>query len=156
MEARRAAACNTLSTGRISSTDPPTAWADAPRLIHRQRMSTWLDDRIQDMRAHLTPADEGSLWLLLLDKPLGAVVLACAVDDAMTHLDAGMASNLARIVREVPATAMLLVVPRADGRPRDVDRWLWRELQGLWPNSTDLVDLVVVGLGSYWSSRGLR
>jgi len=122
-----------------------------PLLATLDHMANWLDDRIYGLRGRLTPADEGSLWLLFLDGPRGEVILASAFADAMAHVDAQMTRNLVRILDHVPAVAVLLAVPRADGRPLPVDRQLWSDLEG--HDAIPLVDLVVVGETDYWSAR---
>lgn len=120
-------------------------------LFTLDRMPNWLDDRVRDLRVRLTPGDDGSLWLLFLDGPRGEVILATAVDDAMAHVDAQMTRNLIRVLGHVPAGAVLLAVPRADGRPLPVDRRLWSDLERL--DALPLADLVVVGKTDYWSAR---
>lgn len=114
-------------------------------------MPNWLDQRVCDLRVRLTPGEDGSLWLLFLDGPQGEVILASAFDDAMAHVDAQMTRNLVRILGHVPAVAVLLAVPRADGRPLPVDRQLWSDLEEV--DALSLVDLVVVGEAGYWSAR---
>lgn len=116
-------------------------------------MTTWLDDRVRELRLRLDRRDEGSLWLLFLDGPSGAVVVASAVDGAMTGMDADLRNNLVSIVRDVRAAAVLLAVPRAEGRPQRADRALWRVMERGCASTTELVDLVVVGTDNYWSAR---
>jgi hypothetical protein len=114
-------------------------------------MRTWLDERVDELRTLATPDDEGSLWIMLVEDPHGAPVMATTVDDAMAHLDEVLLRNLAWILGELSAKAALLLIPRPDGRPRPVDRQLWRELNRRVQGTIELLDLVVVGPSRYWS-----
>ncbi len=94
------------------------------------------------------------MWVVLFDDLDGEPILAFAVQEAMAHMDLEMTRNLASIIDQVPANAALLAVPRHDGSPDRGDRQLWRDLQVLLSDgSTQLLDLVVVGHGGYWSAR---
>lgn len=117
-------------------------------------MRTWLEERVEDVRERLTADDEGSLWMLLLEDPSGEPVIASAVDGAMAGMDSQLTRNLAMIITEVGAKAVLLAIPRRTGRPHPVDRQLWSDLRHLVGSSTELIDLVVVGDAAYWSAQG--
>ncbi len=109
-------------------------------------MPRWRDDRVQEIRQRLAPQDEGSLWIFYLEDPYGEALLASAVADAMAQMDRHMTENLAMIITSVAPKAVLLVVPRSDGKPLAVDSQLWRDLQDLLSGSTtELTDLLVVG-----------
>jgi hypothetical protein len=116
-------------------------------------MSGWLAASLLDLRARLTGGDEGSLWMLLLDRPGGKVVMAVAFDEAMAHPDEAMADNLKLVISAVPAPAVLLVVPRADGRPRRADHELWQQVAWSQGCEAKVTDLLVVGNATYWSAR---
>jgi hypothetical protein len=117
-------------------------------------MTAWLEDRLEEIRHGLTPSDEGALWMMLFDDPYGAPVIVSVVEDAMAQLEPQLTSNIALILAEVPAKAVLLVVPRRSGRPQDVDRQLWVDLSRLVGSSIELIDLVVVGEAESWCARG--
>ncbi len=116
-------------------------------------MGSWLDKRVDEVRSLTTHADDGSLWIMLFEDPYGAPVVATTVDGAMAQLDDVLLRNIAWILGELSAKATLLFIPRADGRPRAVDRWLWPELQRRVHGTIELLDLVVVGPAGYWSAR---
>lgn len=119
-------------------------------------MTSWLDDHVEAIRAHGSADDEGSLWMLLLDDPYGSPVVTSVVDDAMEHMDAHLTRNIAMILTEVGANAVLLAVPRQSGRPYDVDRRLWADLQSMVRPPPEILDLVVVGDQAYWSARSVQ
>jgi hypothetical protein len=112
---------------------------------------TWIEDRVDEVRSLASHDDEGSLWIMLFEDPHGAPVMATTVDDAMAHLDEVLLHNLAWILGELPAKAALLLIPRNDGRPKPVDRWLWAELNARVHGPIELLDLAVVGRASHWS-----
>lgn len=117
-------------------------------------MPRWRDDRVQEIRQQLTPQDDGSLWILYLEDPYGEALLASAVTDAMAQMDRQMTENLGMIITSVAPKAVLLVVPRRDGKPLAVDSQLWSDLQDLLSGSTtELTDLLVVGRSRCWSAR---
>ena len=116
-------------------------------------MSSWRGERIAEIRGRLVANDEGALWLLFLDDPYGEPIFASAIDGAMAEMDAQLTRNVAAIINELGVKAVLLAVPRRDGRPLSVDRQLWSDLQILVDSSTELVDLLVVGRESFWSAR---
>jgi hypothetical protein len=89
---------------------------------------------------------------MLFEDPHGPPVMATTVDDAMAHLDEILLRNLAWILGELPAKAALLLIPRADGQPRQTDRRLWPELNRRVHGTIELLDLVVVGSSRYWSA----
>ena len=116
-------------------------------------MTSWRDERIQEIRDRLVANDEGALWLFFLDDPYGAPILASAIDGAMAEMDAQLTRNVAMIVNQLAVKAVLLAIPRKNGTPQAADRKLWSDLQILLDSSTELVDLLVVGPDSYWSAR---
>ena len=87
-------------------------------------MSTRLSACVAELRTRLTPEDEGSLWILFLDHAEGEVIMAAAFDRAMLHIDAEMIQSLRDMICEVPASAVLLAVPRADALPLTADKEL--------------------------------
>jgi DNA repair protein RadC len=116
-------------------------------------MTSWRDERIQEIRDRLVANDEGALWLLFLDDPYGPPILASAIDGAMAEMNAQLTRNVAVIVNQLAVKAVLLAIPRKNGTPQAADRKLWSDLQILLDSSTELVDLLVVGPDSYWSAR---
>lgn len=117
-------------------------------------MPTSRDDRVLQIREHLTPADEGALWVAFSDDPYGEPVLTVAVADALVQMDSHMITNLATIIRQVDPKAVLLVVPRRAGEPLAEDRDLWTEItRTLDDTSIEVLDLLVVGQTEVWSAR---
>ncbi len=80
-------------------------------------------------------------------------MLATAIDGAMAHMDRQMTHNLAKIIIEVPAKAVLLAIPRRSGQLQAGDRRLWSDLQRLVGSSTELVNLVVINDRGYRAAR---
>lgn len=118
-------------------------------------MQTWLNARVEEIRERLAATDEGSLWLLLFDDPLGEPVLASAIDGAMAQMDPLMESNVAKIINELPVTGVLLAIPRRSGHPLAVDRQLCSALPLRIDPSTELIDVVIIGATNHWSARQL-
>ncbi len=116
-------------------------------------MSVWLDARVREVRRRLTSDDEGSLWVLFLDRPGGEVIIAAVFDRAMADLDPEVIRNLGHLIAVVSAPATLLIVPRADGAPHAMDAELLRQLERAEVASTECVDLIVVGAVGYWTAR---
>lgn len=116
-------------------------------------MDCWLQGIADDVRARAQPRDEGSLWLVLFDDPGGAPVVSAAIEGAMDHMDDLMLRQLTKILTQVGAAEVLLVIPRRSGRPRRVDRTLWEQLTARIGSATDLLDLLVVGSRTSWSAR---
>lgn len=116
-------------------------------------MTTWLDERVAEIRGGRTPGDEGSLWMIFLDAPRGRPLLASVVDNAMAHMEEVMKRNLAWIFDSTGSTAILLAVIRSDGQPRLADRQLWPDLRSR-VKDVELVDLLVIGDAGYCSAAG--
>lgn len=116
-------------------------------------MSDWLGTCVHEVRTRLTEDDEGSLWILFLDRPEGEVLTAVAFDGAMEQIDATMTDNLQRLITAVSAPAVLLVVSRIDGQPRSSDIELWQRFSGSRCLDTELIDLLTVGKDNYWSAN---
>lgn len=116
-------------------------------------MECWLFDIADGVRARSRPSDEGSLWLVLFDKPGGLPVVSAAIEGAMDHMDDLMLRQLTKIISEVGAAEVLLVIPRRSGRPRPVDRTTWEQLSARIGAATELLDLLVVGSRTSWSAR---
>jgi hypothetical protein len=112
-------------------------------------MDAWLTARLSEIRERLTPADEGSLWLLAFDDPTGKPVLAVAIADAIRHLDDSFVRNLVRVTDGIGARAVMFVVPRRTGQPHDGDHRLWQDLQQA---DTLVLDLLVVAPSNHWSA----
>src|SRR4051812_8651392 len=106
---------------------------------------------VAELRTRITPADEGSIWALYLDadhRPL----LATAADDGLAQLDEQAIRTLAYVLGNVGADAVVVALPRSEGRPYDADRRLYRTLRALMvPDRTELLDLVVIGSACWWS-----
>lgn len=120
-------------------------------------MTGWLDRRVQEVRTLQRANEEGSLWLLFLDRQEGDVLVSAAISNAMEHLDALLVHNVLVILGHLPSAPVLMAIPRLDGHPREVDRRLWRDLHNHQFSgramASQLVDLVVVGKHRYWSAR---
>jgi hypothetical protein len=151
-EARRAASRTLPIRAAVSTDRSATAWPAAP-LIDARLMSDWLGTCVREVRTRLTEDDEGSLWVLFLDRPGGEVLTAVAFDDAMEHIDAAMTGNLQRLINAVSAPAVLLVVPRVDGQPGNSEIELWQRLSGSRCLDTELIDLLAVGKDNHWSAN---
>lgn len=152
-EARRAAVSSTLSM-RGLSTGLFTALSMASVGPHTRGMGGWREQRGQEIRTQLNRRDEGSLWVLFLDDPHGAPLLATPIEGAMGQVDRHLAVNLAMLINKVGSKAVLLAVPRRRGTPAEPDRQLWRDLQELLASSpVELLDLLVVGTHHSWSAR---
>lgn len=102
---------------------------------------------------HSSANDEGALWLLFFEDPHGRPIVASAIDGAMAQLDAALLQRVAVIIDDGPWKSVLLVVPRATGAPLTVDRALLPRIRAL-TQSTDVIDVVVVGESTYWSASG--
>jgi hypothetical protein len=117
-------------------------------------MTDWREERARDVRIQMGRRDEGSLWVLFLDDPHGAPLLAMPIAGAMDQLDDLLAVNLAMLINEVGSKAVLLAVPRRRGTPAAPDRQLWLHMQQLLAGSAvELIDLLVVGSRDTWSAR---
>lgn len=110
------------------------------------------DGVVAELRGLLDDTDEGSLWTLLLDGD--EVLLATAIAGGVRPDDAQYCDNLAWTLDRSGAPAVLLVVPRRDGRATPEDGALWRRLSAAAePYPVVLRDLLVVGADS-WTSMG--
>ena len=117
-------------------------------------MDHWREQRAKQIRTELRPRDEGSLWVLFLDDPHGAPLLATPIEGAMDELDRQLAENLAMVINSVGSAAVLLAVPRRRGLPAEPDHHLWQLMCELLADSpVKLLDLLVVGSRSTWSAR---
>jgi hypothetical protein len=121
--------------------------------VRLRGMSTWRDDRVREIRARLQPGDEGSLWMLLFDDPLGEPLAGTAISEAMENLDQAGTEHLASLLRRFEVRAALLAIVRRDGAPRPEDRRLWDGLDELLDGEPELIDLLVVGSRRTWSAR---
>lgn len=109
----------------------------------------------EEVRSLWRPEDEGGLWALLLDEESNASVML-AIAEGADRFDAQLCRAFARLLRDSGATAVLVVVPRWDGRARASDIVMWnqlrRALSGARPSVTDLL---VIGGVKTWSLRRL-
>ncbi len=68
--------------------------------------------------------------------------------------DQFLAGYLERMITDVAAPGVVVVVHRSKGRPTHADRQLWDMLNArLAPTSTLLFDLVIIGTAKAWSAR---
>lgn len=120
-------------------------------------MDAWREERAREIRAQLKPQDEASLWVLFLDDPHGAPILAAPIEGAMDHLDRQLLVNLAMVIDNVGSKAVLLAIPRRGGTLEEADRQLWQDIQKLLADSpVELLDLLVVASTKLWSARDSR
>ena len=151
-EACRAAVSSTLSIPRLS-TGSFVALSLATVRPQTRGMGGWREERAREIRTQLSRWDEGSLWVLFLDDPHGAPLLATPIEGAMDEIDRQLAVNLAMLINEVGSKAVLLAVPRRRGTPAEADRQLWQRMRQLLADSpVELLDLLVVGSRHTWSA----
>jgi len=112
----------------------------------------WYDGIAEGVRLQSTADDEGGTWVLFLDeerRPVNAMALP-AEELGPLELD-----GLVEVVDGVDAPAVIVAVPRSDGRPRAEDWRLWEELRARMSVARpELIDLVVVGELSWWAAVG--
>jgi hypothetical protein len=98
-----------------------------------------------------TPA-EGALFAVFVDTD-GRVLTTVEVGEGTRHVDELFFRHLVTLVDDLRLDAVVFVVCRSAGRPRRVDRLLWRELdRRLACAHTRLVDLMVTGTDRLWSA----
>lgn len=107
------------------------------------------DDLLAILQDHYNRREEGWLWLATFfeDDEQGVVnQFEGAYSDPIQS-----AQGLAHVINELGARAFLALC-RVDGRPREIDRELWRELRS--QASPDLlIDMVVFDKDHAWSMR---
>ena len=100
---------------------------------------------VAGVRDQLSAEHEGSIWAVFLDQT-DRPVLATSVDDGTRCLDESGTHQLGYLLGNVGAAAVVVAVPRREGRPFEADRRLYNRLRVLMAGSpTLLVDLLVVG-----------
>jgi hypothetical protein len=107
------------------------------------------DDLLEILQEHYNRDEEGWLWMASFFEADEKGILnefAGAYSDPVQS-----ARGLAHIINALGAQAFLALC-RVDGRPREIDRELWRELRS--QASPDLlVDMVVFDKDHAWSMR---
>jgi hypothetical protein len=104
-----------------------------------------LDQLVAHMRADLLVAPEGAVWLCHLNAA-GVPCLRTPVPELAEATDELYLRDLEARVLGLGLPGVALVIRRADGRPRPVDRRLVRELSArLSAVGSPLVGAVVVG-----------
>jgi hypothetical protein len=107
-------------------------------------------DLLAILQEHFNPAEEGWLWVALYPDDSDGGLLNQIEGD---YEEPGpTARALAHILNEVKPDQAFLALCRFDGRPRERDRELWRDLRGLVVGDR-LVDLVVFNREQTWSMR---
>ena len=120
-----------------------------------ERVNAWLVERVQEVRARITPADEASLWTLFFSELDGEPIVASAVVGAMNEMDLELLRRLVEIAEGVGAEGCLFAVIRHDGRPQPVDIEAWRALRVLLRGArTKVLGFVVVGATLAWAGEG--
>jgi DNA repair protein RadC len=121
-------------------------------------MITGMDDALlagfaDGVRDRVGPNAEGTIWALFLDAQ-HRQLLATRVEDGMAGLYTERLQSLAYLVGNVGAHAVVLAVPRRDGRPTSDDREFWRRLRVLMVcEPAELLDVLVVGDDTFWSAE---
>jgi hypothetical protein len=102
------------------------------------------------LQQHFNPREEGWVWLALYaDGREGGLVNQI---EGEYDEPAQAARALSRIINEAGADRADLALCRHDGRPREVDRELWRELRRLVARER-LLDMAVFNRRHAWSMR---
>jgi hypothetical protein len=115
-------------------------------------VNAWLVERVEEIRARITAADEASLWTLFFSELTGEPAVASAIDGAMNEMDLELLRRLVEIADGVGAEGCLFAVIRHEGRPQPVDLQAWRDLRVLLRGATTRVlGFVVVGATLAWS-----
>jgi hypothetical protein len=95
---------------------------------------------------------EGDLFALFL-APAARVLMTVEVGEGTRHVDELFLRHLVALVDDLHLDAVTFVVWRLAGRPRRVDKLLWRELTvRLGSADTRLLDLLVTGPERVWSA----
>jgi hypothetical protein len=95
---------------------------------------------------------EGDLFAVFLD-PAAQVLMTVEVAEGTRHVDELFLRHLVTLVDDLRLDAVVFAVCRSAGRPRRVDRLLWRELDHrLGCADTRLVDVMVIGTDRLWSA----
>ena len=108
------------------------------------------DELLTILQAHFNPREEGWLWVAMYaDDSDGGLVnqIEGEYDDPRET-----ARALGRILNEVRPDHAYLALCRREGRPREADRELWRELRAL-VDPDRLIDVVVFNRRHTWSMR---
>jgi len=124
-----------------------------PTSYTKARRPHWLDDRMNDLRRQLSPADDESLCLLFLERLDQPTIVVTVVPSAMRQMDTALTAGIAHVIDTVPARAVLLVVPRRHGTTQAVDRKLWDDLHAGCRRPQSLMDLIVMGRRCHTSTR---
>jgi hypothetical protein len=102
------------------------------------------------LQEHFNPREEGWLWLALYADDREGGVLS-QIEGEYGEPTA-IAQALGHILNEVAPDHAYLALCRWEGRPREIDRELWRELRGLVAPDR-LIDMVVFNRQHAWSMR---
>lgn len=114
-------------------------------------MTTSAADELLDiLQTHFSPREEGWLWLALYQEGRDGGVVNQIEGDYMDAV--ATARGLAHIINGVGADRTFLALCRHEGRPREVDRELWRDLRRL-VSGDSLIDMVVFNRREAWSMR---
>lgn len=102
------------------------------------------------LQTHFSPREEGWVWLALYTDDMPGGVVSQIEGE---YEDPGVAAHaLGRIINEVEPDRAYIALCRAEGRPRESDRELWRDLRVLVDRET-LTDMVVFSDREAWSMR---
>jgi hypothetical protein len=99
---------------------------------------------------------EGMIRLLFL-RDGGRIGLVQTARETADSADQFLAGYLTGMITDVGASAVVVAVSRAEGRPTHSDRQLWTMLvDRLAPTTTTILDLVTLGPSRAWSCRRAR
>jgi DNA repair protein RadC len=101
---------------------------------------------------HRRGQPDGALLAVFLDDR-HRIVLWVEISEGTHDVDELFLRHLVTIVGDLGLAAVAFGVTRVSGRPRRVDRLLWRELDHrLAGSATRLLDVIVVGADRQWSA----
>jgi hypothetical protein len=101
--------------------------------------------------------DHEGLIRLLFVRDGGRVGLVQTAQETAANADQFLARYIAEMITDVGASAVVVTVNRATGRPTHSDRQLWSLLsQRLASTTTTILDLVAIGPTKAWSLRKAR
>jgi DNA repair protein RadC len=99
-------------------------------------------DAVLDRHGHDV---EGALHAVFLDARR-RIVLTIDFDEGTDHVDELFLQHVVAIVNDIRVTSVVFAVRRCAGRPRRVDKLLWRELSArLTDSTTTVLDVIIVG-----------